>query len=377
MSFPILFCPSMWKSVHIDTDGYLTPCCIHVHGDDKKTRIEDVDHIETVLFNDHENWRQMLTRGEWPDGCNQCKFAEEEGRASKRLQDLQGLNNPTDEVSLEYLQLKTGRLCNLKCTICCPACSSSIANDLLKKGEIEQSLFDKYQNENMWSTDLKQYQKMSSKEGYYRIDIAGGEPLMNKTHFDWLDTLPNPENIQLLYNTNGTVKPTEEQIKVWEKFKGLWMTFSIDSIGEKFEQLRVGAKWDKVFANLKYFQEEIIDKRFNKYTSNTSIVMTIHEANVMDVFSLYKTLMDNIKFTHPECINFNYLYYPEHLAVHNMSKDRLEETIKIYEDNIQSLPKGSKILRESIKLKDSMITFLGDKKIEHNRAIGNDHRNKG
>ena len=59
MSFPILFCPSMWKSVHIDTDGYLTPCCIHVHGDDKKTRIEDVDHIETVLFNDHENWRQI------------------------------------------------------------------------------------------------------------------------------------------------------------------------------------------------------------------------------------------------------------------------------------------------------------------------------
>ena len=40
---PKIYCPSMWKSVHVDVDGYLTPCCMFIHGADKKTRIEDIE----------------------------------------------------------------------------------------------------------------------------------------------------------------------------------------------------------------------------------------------------------------------------------------------------------------------------------------------
>ena len=32
---PKIYCPSMWKSVHVDVDSYLTPCCMFIAQEDK------------------------------------------------------------------------------------------------------------------------------------------------------------------------------------------------------------------------------------------------------------------------------------------------------------------------------------------------------
>lgn len=377
-----IYCPSMWKSVHVDTDGYLTPCCLFIHQEDKKTRITDVkDSVAEVLHGEFSEYRTQMENGIWPSGCNQCKFAEDEGRASKRQQDMWvvhgGLMKTEPEtVELEYLQLKTGRLCNLRCTICTPACSTSIATDLLRRGELSRENYDKLEREIAWSYDIEQYMKLNpSDSGYFRIDIAGGEPLMNKTHFEWLDQIPNPENTQLLYNTNGTQRPSRKEIDIWKKFRGIWLTFSIDSYGDKFEQLRVGAKWDQVIENLKYCQEEIIAKEFNQQTSNCSIVMTISKFNVRDVFTLYDIINQRVSFNHKEPLNFNYLFYPEPMACHNMPKQEIESIIRLYEEYIPSLPEKSKMRKQCQDLKNSLITFLDGKQVEHERPIQQDHRN--
>ena len=376
-----IYCPSMWKSVHVDTDGYLTPCCLFIHGEDKKTKITDVETtIADTLINEFAEYREQLSNGVWPSGCNQCKFAEEEGRSSKRQQDMWVIHGGLmrtypEKVNLEYLQLKTGRLCNLRCTICTPSCSTSIAVDLLKKGEITKDYYNKLENEIAWSYDIEQYKKMNpSEEGYFRIDIAGGEPLMNKTHFEWLDQIPDPSNTQLLYNTNGTQRPSRKEIDIWKKFRGIWLTFSIDSYGDKFEALRVGANWEQVIENLKYCQEEIIAKEFNSDTSNCSIVMTVSKFNVKDVFTLYDIITKNITFNHKDPLNFNYLFYPEHMACHSMPKDEIAEVIKLYEENIPLLPPDTKMRKQCEDLKNSLITFLDDKVVEHDRPSGPDHR---
>ena len=49
---PKIYCPSMWKSVHVDVDSYLTPCCVFINAEDKKTKITDLsdnESIESVL----------------------------------------------------------------------------------------------------------------------------------------------------------------------------------------------------------------------------------------------------------------------------------------------------------------------------------------
>ena len=217
---------------------------------------------------------------------------------------------------------------------------------------------------------------MNPELGFYRIDIAGGEPLMNKTHFMWLNQLQNTSQTQLLYNTNGTWLPNEKEVDIWKKYKGLWISFSVDSYGKRFEELRVNAKWDDVLYKMKYMTEEVVRKQLAHQGghTNTAIVMTIHEGNVNDIFDLWEVVTNEINWIQDDPINFNYLYYPEHLAIHNMSKERLQDTIENFEKNMHRLPKGLKIRREAENLQKSMETFLGDKIVEHTRPIGSDHR---
>ena len=380
MSETKIYCPSMWKSVHVDTDGYLTPCCLFIHREDKKSKLVDIEHAESVLQEEFQEYRDQLSNGVWPSGCNQCKFAEDEGRDSKRKQDMWMLHNgtmqtPPEQVSLEYLQLKTGRLCNLRCTICTPACSTAISTELLRTGKLDRETYDRLNEEIAWSYDLEQYKKLNpGEEGYFRIDIAGGEPLLNKTHFEWLDQIPNPEKTMLLYNTNGTQRPTRKEIDIWKKFRGIVLSFSIDSYGDKFEKLRVGAKWDQVLDNLKYCQEEIITKEFDLRTSNVSIVMTVSKMNVRDPITLYKILTQYVRFTNSEPLNFNYLYYPDHMACHNMSRQELEEVIALYDAEIPSLPQNSKMRKQCLDLRNSLSTFLDGKEVENPRPMPKDHR---
>lgn len=350
-----MYCPSLWKSVHIDTDGYLTPCCLFVDKGTKRIKITDVTNIETALVNDFEEHRASMEQGVWPAGCNQCQFAEAEGRTSKRQSDLwmsKKMKTPPNEVQLEYLQLKTGRLCNLKCTICGPQCSTAIATEHLNQGKLSRAMYDQYQTEIKWSYDISQYNKMNSKVGYYRIDLAGGEPFMNKTHFKWLDSIANKDT-QLQYNTNGTFRPSREEIDIWKKFKGVWLAFSIDSYDTKFEELRVGASWNDVISNLKYCQEEIFAKEFD-HNSHCSVVTTVSKYNVNDMFILYNKLTDFVDFNHDSPVNFNYLSYPAELAYYNMSKEELEYSIKIYNDGLSNLDSASRMYKQSLDLKNSL-----------------------
>jgi radical SAM protein with 4Fe4S-binding SPASM domain len=380
MSETKIYCPSMWKSVHVDTDGYLTPCCLFIHREDKKSKLVNIQHAETILQEEFQEYRDQLSNGIWPSGCNQCKFAEEEGRDSKRQQDMWMLHNgtmqtPPEQVSLEYLQLKTGRLCNLRCTICTPACSTAISTELLRTGKLDRYTYDRLNEEIAWSYDLEQYKKLNpGDDGYFRIDIAGGEPLLNKTHFEWLDQIPNPEKTILLYNTNGTQRPSRKEIDIWKKFRGIVLSFSIDSYGDKFEKLRVGAKWDQVLDNLKYCQEEIIAKEFDLHTSNVSVVMTVSKMNVRDAITLYKILNQYVRFNNSNPLNFNYLYYPDNMACHNMSRGELEEVIGLYDAEIPSLPKEGKMRKQCVDLRNSLSSFLNGKEVENPRPMPKDHR---
>lgn len=387
---PKLYCPSLWKSVHVDADGYLTPCCLFINQEHKKTRIEDISEgetIEKVLQEEFKEYRDQLTEGVWPAGCNQCEFAEKEGRSSKRQQDMMWntmrnhdgslvcITDP-DNVKLEYLQLKTGRLCNLECTICTPTCSTSIAARHLKEGKISRERYDQLQKEIAWATNPNELKKMNSQ--YYRIDIAGGEPFMNKEHFKWLKQLPeeSKSKTQLLYNTNGTYRPTDEEIEIWSKFKGIWLTFSVDSTYEKFEKLRVNAKWDEVYENIKYCTNEVVHKQLKHQTvggyTNTAIVMTIHKGNVNDIFDLYEATKD-LNWIQTDYINYNYLYYPESMAIHSMNKNLMTRTIENFDKNIHKLPKG-KMYDEAVNIRNSIESFLLGKEFKDKGHVNKDHR---
>jgi len=364
-----IYCLSMWKSIHLDVDGYLTPCCAFVGEENKHTKITDVEKVEEVSQKEFEPYREQMRKGYWPKGCVECKFAEEEGRLSKRLEHLESMDytfTDSENVNLEYLQLKTGRECNLECTICNPGNSTAIARRELKNGGITQRSFDLYKKGDRWATDVLEYNKINSNKDYFRIDISGGEPLMNLQHLEWLDKLKNPHLTTLSYNTNGTILPNEKTIQTWEKFKDICICFSIDSYGEKFEKLRVNAKWDKVLSNMKYITEKIVRDRFLYKESRTIVLMTIHNKNVNDIFDLHKILYNEIEWKDGiDFMHYNYLFNPTKDAIHMMPEKDLEKTIANYETNLHRLGKGSNLYVDAERLLTQMLDFNKGKEFKY------------
>jgi MoaA/NifB/PqqE/SkfB family radical SAM enzyme len=133
-----------------------------------------------------------------------------------------------------------GDLCNLACVICGPHFSS------------------------VWKEELKipiAQRKVTINQTWPNIDLTrlkyvhfnGGEPLLSKEHVKFLHAIPDKHQIQLNYNTNGTVRASQELLDLWQQFKLVQLDFSIDDIGDRFEYQRYPANWIKVTENLQWY----------------------------------------------------------------------------------------------------------------------------
>lgn len=60
------------------------------------------------------------------------------------------------------------------------------------------------------------------------------------------------KHISILLNTNGTIY-SDEIKDLFLQFKKVYINFSIDDIGERFEYQRNGAKWDEVVENMRSY----------------------------------------------------------------------------------------------------------------------------
>jgi MoaA/NifB/PqqE/SkfB family radical SAM enzyme len=111
------------------------------------------------------------------------------------------------------------------------------------------------------------------------LEFTGGEPFMIKEHFEFLNTLIDmnvSQNIEIHYNTNGTIYPKEAE-NIWYHFKHVEIAFSIDATKERFEYQRTEAKWNEVEANIAKF------KTLREQFTNISLQVcsTINIFNVM------------------------------------------------------------------------------------------------
>jgi hypothetical protein len=132
---------------------------------------------------------------------------------------------------------------------------------------------------------------------------------------------------------------------------------------------------------MKYITEEVCKKKLAHqmgYT-NTAIVMTLHQGNIHDIFDLWEIVQKEIDWIQNDPINFNYLFYPESLAVHNMNKEVLNRNVELFRKKLSEniLPEGSKIHTETINLLKSMESFLDVQKVViHERSVPLDNREK-
>lgn len=298
-AIPDSICINPWTNLEIDLTGQITPCCLYKKSLTSKS-IHEHSLLDIINDNNQTQLKQQFLQGQYPVGCQKCWDDENNGKVSKRLRDNYVFReklfdvdyNNFESTTLLSLDIKLKNTCNLSCRICNPVASSKWMSEVSKHADsypqwklLKNVKIDWTDNtdSNLW----KDIEKIGDNLRY--ITFTGGEPLLDKAHARVLEYLVNnnqSSQISLHYNTNGTVY-AENLMPLWDKFKQVEISFSIDNIESKFDYERYGSSWHTVIDNINQYKKLNLDiYKFNVYSMITTL-------NILDSYMIFKFCKNN------------------------------------------------------------------------------------
>jgi len=207
--------------------------------------------------------RTTMLKGEVPASCTKCFKEESQGVVSKRIWETVTWNRDDVDIpylieqtkedgtvpeELQYLDLRLGHTCNIKCVMCSPHDSSKWVKDWQKllpqieDDNVKQQLqFDKANFDNKWHQKDTFWEEMYKQiPNLKQVYFAGGEPLMIKEHKMFIEEIVRQgyqDKILLRYNSNGLLVD-DELLELWKKFKKVKFAISMDACGPRDEYIR-------------------------------------------------------------------------------------------------------------------------------------------
>ena len=291
------YCPLPWVALNIMPD-IISPCCFW------KGQCVPADAVESVLDTPNsdtfENIRQDMLDGKTTAGCEQCYEAERIGIKSRRLTSIERFGYVTEK-KLTELDISFDNICNLKCRGC-----ATTSSHLWKDDEVSiygRTFVDTKYVEHKFDVDCSDLT---------HINISGGEPFMSKNVERFLTNLVNNDiikNIHLAIATNGSTMPSVNVLNAMSKAKELYLTISIDGIGELHDYFRSGQVFDSILENIKNLNNLLGSNCNMKIHSTVSIYNVTQMKEIENFFALkypYITMQHRL------------LLWPEVLAVQNM-----------------------------------------------------------
>jgi organic radical activating enzyme len=216
--------------------------------------------------------RTTMLRGEIPASCTGCFDEEAQGIVSKRIWetatwmndegiDVEELISQTEEDGtvperLQYLDLRLGHTCNIKCVMCSPHDSSKWVADWQKlvpqledESVKKQMTWDKKEFNNKWHEKESFWKELYAQiPNLKQVYFAGGEPLMIKEHKMFIEEIIRQgyqDKVLLRYNSNGLLVD-ESLIELWSKFRKVKFAVSVDASFEKDDYIRFPTTFEEV-----------------------------------------------------------------------------------------------------------------------------------
>ena len=263
-------------------DGAVKACCrSHPVGFIQDDTLEGIWNNETM-----KRIRKQVLTGDRPPECAPCFNLEDQGVESLRQRHIAGIipearitlypkavDTMRDDYTMPFeiptMEIKTNNLCNLKCRMCNPMDSTSwndweqvepfykkednfLVQKIIDLNLKQKPFLDSFVDSPNW---WESFEKLLPY--FRRVEFAGGEPLMDPSHYKILDMLaPYGENIEIKYATNLTMlgKNNRSVWQYWPKFKSVAVNVSIDGIGSSYEYVRGNASWAELINNIKQIQ---------------------------------------------------------------------------------------------------------------------------
>lgn len=282
--------------------------------------------------------RSDFMNGRWPENCSRCKYVEELGGTSKRMDEnfyydtyANRIKDTEPDGTLDtppsHIDIRTGTTCNQKCIHCGTSVSSKWREDEL--------MFDKYPNterveiNDRWiDTDSKVWNYLlDNKESIKRYNFLGGESFANKQHNKFLKELSESEyakGVTLQYVTNGTLL-TEERIEQLAKFGRVHLRLSVDALGKAGEYFRFPVKMDEFLHKVKRLEAVIEDNNyFDKF--DVGFQWTCSNISMFYLSHTYEFLSREFIFF--KFIFSNHVEFPVHMSAQNLPLEIKNEILK-------------------------------------------------
>jgi MoaA/NifB/PqqE/SkfB family radical SAM enzyme len=227
-------CAWLENMISIETDGWTRPCCAEPS---KNARIA---HINDGIMSAWNNPKLLELRDNLKNGysektrpfCGRCEILESTNQPSMRT----NTQFITQDRELKTIQFKMSNKCQLTCAHCGPELSTGWKK-FLKITPIATDGFDITEE---FLEELVQLLPQIT-----CLKFTGGEPFLDPAHWKILDYLKkyNRSHCTLQYITNG-VSPFRPEL--WEGWKSVNCSVSVDGFQESYEWFRRGAKWTDI-----------------------------------------------------------------------------------------------------------------------------------
>jgi len=306
------YCRVPFDSITVSPTGRMQLCCeAQWTGGAEKTKLSDMDSLQSWFQGKYlSTIRQNMLEGKQIPQCQTCYKRERLHGESSRTHINERYfreNSDIKEYSIKKIDLKLGNKCNLKCKMCFPYASSELWKEWKSLGwnsnkkdpnkDTTWKYYDGYFEEDYsWPKNQKNMQKIKEVACDAKIlHVTGGEPTINPEFYDLLDHLidrGNAKQIVLDITTNAT-KIHPRFFDMARQFKELWLTISMDGVGKTYEYVRYPANYQKVYSNIKRYNEFVQQLGGNSRLKFNFVLQLWNLHNAIDVIETLTPLAVN------------------------------------------------------------------------------------
>ena len=298
----------MDNQLMIDHLGRYYPCCHYAVNpklgtsgqhddicnpyDTESNDYSTVDSYRKTINRKHE----LLKQGERIPECHFCWMKEDDGVISLREQsiiDAELYNWPVNQPGkIIKLDIRLHNKCNLACTMCWSGVSSLWGK---LEGKKDNEIIIEESQINLINNHL---------EDLRFLTLQGGEPFYGHEYTEFIDSIPNKQNIVLDFFTNLTVVKLDA-VKRWkDQYKRLFINVSVDGIEQVYDSIRWPASWSKFEKNA-FKTYEILGQQMRYF-------YTVQAQNLVCLTDFIEWAKQNT----PGCsIVLPKVFYPESLSI--------------------------------------------------------------
>lgn len=298
-------CHAPSQSLYFGMRGEVMVCCAnrsHLAG-----RYPEQSIMECWTSQTTQKVRAALTTGDMSLGCKGCYELIRGGNYANLPGGDYDHMRPNPKGWPNRMDFELTNTCNLECVTCRGELSSAIRRNRDKLPPIPSPYDDAFVRQ------LEEFIPHLQKSYF-----AGGEPFLINPYLEIWDRMAklNPGH-QLSIQTNGTI--LTDRIKQLLENLRVSLAVSMDSVfPDRFESIRVNAKWDTVRGNLDYLLAYA--KRKGTQVTLSYTPMTLNWMELPDAIAFCNGLGIHIFF--------NNLSFPRRLAFSSLSADQLAEIVR-------------------------------------------------